>query len=252
MAPRLRHDRPGLVPFGLCQRSAEQGPELGAGDWVAQRQEHGQRVDPLRQVLTGGLAQLVVGGDDVEDVVAQLEEHAEAASERGQHVHVAARQAAGQRADAARRRHERSGLALDGGQVVRLGAFGAVGRAHLGHLSLAQQAQGVGEKTGDLGAERGGDLRRAGQEEVARHDGHEVAEAGVDALDVAAHECLVHDVVVVERGEVDELHRHRPLQVVGGGGPATSGGRRQGQAGAQTLPSGRDQVRRDLVQELVA
>ena len=119
-------------------------------------------------------------------------------------------------------------------------------------LSLAEQAQGVGEQAGDLGAERGGDLGRAGQEEVAGHDGHEVAEAGVDALDVAAHQRLVHDVVVVERGEVDELHRHRPLQVVVGGGPVAAGGRRQGQAGAQALAAGRDEVRGDLVQERVA
>ena len=96
---------------------------------------------------------------------------------------------------------------------------GAEGGPHLGDLALAQQAQGVGQQAGDLGAERGGDLGRAGQEEVAGHDGDEVAPAGVDALHVAAHQGLVHDVVVVERGQVDELDRHRPLQVVGGGRP---------------------------------
>ena len=54
----------------------------------------------------------------------------------------------------------------------------------------------------------GGDLRRPGQQEVAGEDGPEVAPPGVDALDGAAGRGLVHDVVVVERAEVDELDRH--------------------------------------------
>ena len=167
-------------------------------------------------------------------------------------VDLGAVEAAGEGADAARRGHERGGLALDGAEVVGLGACRAEGGAHLGHLALAQQAQGVGQQAGDLGAERGGDLGRAGQEEVAGHDGDEVAEPGVDALDVAAHQGLVHDVVVVERGQVDELDGHRPLEVVAGGGPVAGRGRGQGQAGAQALAPGRDEVGGDLVQKRVA
>ena len=174
---------------------------------------------PSARSWPGELAELLLGADDVEDVVAELEEHAEAATEVGERVHLGARQAAGEGADAARRRHQGGGLAGDGGEVVVLGALGAEGGPHLGHLALTQPAQGVGQQAGDLGAERGGDLGRAGQEEVAGHDGHEVAPAGVHALDVAPHGGLVHDVVVVERGQVDELDGHRPLQVVGGGRP---------------------------------
>ncbi len=236
----------------MVERRAEQGSQLRAGAGVAQGQEHRQGVDPFGEVLAGGLAELLVGGDHVEDVVAELEEHAEAASEVREDVDFGAGEPAGERADATRRGHERGGLALDGPEVVVLGAFGAEGRADLGDLSLAQQAQRVGEEPGDLGAERRGDLGRAGQEEVAGHDGDEVAEAGVDALHVAAHQGLVHDVVVVERGQVDELDGHRPLEVVGGRRPATSGGRGQGQAGPQALAPGRDQVGGDLVEEGVA
>ena len=78
------HDGPGLVPLGLAERLAEQRPQLRAGVGVVEGEQDGQGVDPLGQVLAGRLAELLVGGDDVEDVVAQLEEHAEAAPEGGE------------------------------------------------------------------------------------------------------------------------------------------------------------------------
>ena len=241
-----------LSRSGWSRGAPSSGRSSGPVPGSRRARSTGQGVDALGQVLAGGLAELLVGGDHVEDVVAELEEHAEAASEPREHVHLGAGQAAGERADPARRGHERGGLALDGPQVVVLGALGAERRADLGDLALAQQPQRVGEQGGDLGAERGGDLGRAGQQEVAGHDGDEVAETGVDALHVAPHEGLVHHVVVVERGQVHELDGHRPLQVVGGGRPAPPRGRRQGQAGPQALPPGRDEVGGDLVQEPVA
>ena len=164
----------------------------------------------------------------------------------------AAGQPAGQRADAARRRGERRRLAADGREVVLAAAVDLEGRAHLGHLSLAEAAQRVGQQRGDLGAEAGGDGGAAGQQVVAGDDGHQVAEAAVDALDVAPDGCLVDDVVVVERGQVDELDRHAAHQVVLGGVPAAAGGRGQGQQGPQALAAGGDQVGGDLVEEAVA
>jgi len=107
----------------------------------------------------------------------------------------------------------------------------------------------VGEKSGDLGPERGGDLGRPGQQEVAGHDGHQIAPARVHALDRPAHGGLVHDVVVVERRQVHELHGHGPLEVVGPGFMLSPGGRGQGQPRAQALASGGDEMAGDLVEE---
>jgi heptaprenyl diphosphate synthase len=77
-------------------------------------------------------------------------------------------------------------------------------------LALATATSGASEASLEdlLGAEAGGDLGRAGQQEVTGHDGHQVAEPGVDALDIATHSGLVHHVVVVERRQVHELHGH--------------------------------------------
>ena len=105
-------------------------------------------------------------------------------------------------------------------------------------------------RPGDLGAERGGDLRGPGQQEVAGQDGPEVPPPGVDALDGAAGDGLVHDVVVVQRAEVDQLAGHAAEHdVVGGGGAGAGGG--DGHHRAQPLAAGHDQVAGDLGQLLV-
>ena len=130
---------------------------------------------------------------------------------------------AGERADPARGGHEGRRLPGDGLEVLLLGPADLEGRADLGHLALAEPAEGGGQQPGDLGAQAGGDGRRAGEQVVAGHDGHQVAEAAVHALDVAADRRLVDDVVVVEGGQVDELDRHRRP----GGRPRWPAGRRR-------------------------
>jgi hypothetical protein len=80
-----------------------------------------------------------------------------------------------------------------------------------------------------------------GEEDVAGEDGDGVVPAGVDALGAAPHGRLVHDIVVVERGEVHELHR-------GGGRDDLVGvpvGELRGQEreeGTESLATGLDQV----------
>ena len=78
---------------------------------------------PSARSWPGGLPSSSSVAIDVEDVVAELEEHAEAAPEVGERVDLGAGQAAGEGADATRRGHERGGLALDGAEVVVLGAL---------------------------------------------------------------------------------------------------------------------------------
>ena len=121
-------------------------------------------------------------------------------------------------------------------------------------LALAQPADGGGQQPGHLGAERGGDLRRPGQQEVAGEDRREVAPAGVDALDAAAGGGLVDDVVVVERAQVHELDgdaapdRRRRCA---GRPPAQPAPAATASSGPQPLAAGDDQVAGDLGEERV-
>ena len=135
----------------------------------------------------------------------------------GERLHLVAGEPAGQGTDPARRGHQRRRLAGDGLGVAVLAPAHLEGRVHLGHLTLAQLTEGGGQQGGDLGAQSGGDLGRSGQQEVAGHDGHQVAEPGVDALHVPTDGGLVHHVVVVEGGQMDQLDRHRPQEVLPGG-----------------------------------
>ncbi len=65
-------------PRGWPSRGRSSGPTLRVG----QGQQDRQGVDALGQVLAGRLAQLGLGADHVEDVVAHLEDHPEVAAER--------------------------------------------------------------------------------------------------------------------------------------------------------------------------
>ena len=162
------------------------------------------------------------------------------------------RQAAGERADAAGGRHERGGLAGDGGGVLLVAPGDLEGGAHLGDLSLAEPGQRLGQKAGDLGAQAGRDGGRAGQEVVAGHNGHQVPETAVYALDVAPDGGLVQHVVVVERRQVDQFHRHGSQQLVLGGRPLPTGGGGERQQGTQPLATCGDEMRGHRIEEGVA
>ena len=169
--------------------------------------QHRQVVDALGDVVAGGLAELLVGGDHVEDVVDDLEGHAVVPSELGELVDAVAGQVADDPTDAAGRGEQRRGLALDGDEVRLDGAGGVVGVPQLVHLALAEPADRGGQQARHLGAQAGGDLRGLGQQEVAREDRLEVAPAQVHALDAAAGLGLVDHVVMAERADLHELHR---------------------------------------------
>ncbi len=124
-----------------------------------------------------------------------------------------------------------------------------VSRAHLGHLSLTEPAQRVRQQLGDLHPKAGGDGGAPGQQIIAGDDGDEVPETAVDTLDVPPDGGLVDDVVVVERGEVDEFDRDPAHQFVLGGVAAAARRGGQCQQGAQAFAAGCDEVGRHLVQE---
>ena len=73
-------------PLALVERVAQHIAQPRADGGVRERPLHGKGVDALGQVLAGRLAQLGLGGDDVENVVADLKDHAEGLPEGRQVV----------------------------------------------------------------------------------------------------------------------------------------------------------------------
>ena len=103
------------------------------------------------------------------------------------------------------------------------------------------------------GAERRHQLGGAGHEDVAGEDGGGVAPDDLSARGAAAKRSLIHDVIVVERGDMSQLHGHArvaDLLASGQGGVAELGGQ-QGQDRAQALAPGLGQVRGRRVDGLV-
>jgi len=74
----------GSVTFVVRDLGGEQRAELGTDDGIVECMKHWERVDALEEIVAGGLAGCLVGGDDIEDVVNDLEGHAVRKPELGE------------------------------------------------------------------------------------------------------------------------------------------------------------------------
>ena len=244
-------DVAGRQALGVVEGAAQQVLEL-----VAPRAGEGpqdrQRVGALDHVVAAGLAEVVVAGHDVEQVVDDLEGDAVGPPERGEGVDLVAGELGHEGPDAARRGEQGRGLALDGAVVALFGAGDVEGVLELGDLALAEAGDGGGQQRGHLRAEAGRDLRRLRQQVVAGEDGLEVAPPGVDALDEVPGGGLVHDVVVVQRAQVHQLAAHPAHHRLGRHGLGAGGGGERGGHGERrplALAAGLDEVGGDLREE---
>ena len=244
------HERPGSGQRVAVDLAAEQVAQLGR---VGERVDHRQRVHALEDVVAGRLAEHVLARGHVEHVVDDLEAHAEVVAEGGECLEGRIVDRRDHAADATRRREERGGLARDRVDVRVDGPVGVEEVLQLEHLPAAQLADGGREQGGDVGAERRGERRRPGEQVVAGEDGHDVRPAGVHARDAPPGLGLVDHVVVVQRTEVHQLHRHPAGDGVVGDRPEALGGvggaDREGRA--QPLAAGGDEVAGDVREERV-
>ena len=125
-------------------------------------------------------------------------------------------------AEVGRGRDQRAGLVGHDAEVVGQGVV-AVARADgLADLALHEAGERAGLHADGVGAERRDDLRGVREQVVADEDRERVVPAGVGTLGAATHGRLVHDVVVVERGEMGELDGGAGRHDVGVGGSPNS------------------------------
>ena len=225
---------------------------------VSQHPDDRQRVHALAQIVARGLAEFLVGSHQVEHVIDDLECHAVREAEAGETFQRPGVSARDQPADAARSGVQLRSLALDGQQVLVLGAAAVIDQLQLTHLPLAQPPDGGGQQRGHVGPQRRCELRRLGQQEIARQDRLEVPPAMVDGLDAASCLGIVHDVVVIQRAQVHQLHGHAAAHHLVGDcwGRGALGIERQRRSDdkrrTQALAACRDQMRCHLGEEFVA
>ena len=238
---RRRRSRASLTD-AVVVVAVEDGGELGGvGAALAEEVEDGEGADPGPEVAAGDLAGHSGVAGDVQQVVAELEGPPDPLAELGQRVHhrrVGSGQGA---AEAAGGRDQGAGLVGEHGQVVLDRVVARAGAADLADLALGEPRDRPGQHPGGLGAEAGRDLRGPGEQVVAGEHGHLVVEAGVGRALAPAQLGLVHDVVVVEAGQVGELDGHRRPDQAGLVRVAGVAGD-QDQGRAQPLAAGGDQV----------
>ena len=126
-------------------------------------------------------------------------------------------------------------------------------RQGLVELAHAQALEGLGVSHDGLRAEGRHQLGGAGHEDVAGEDGGGVAPDDLSTRGATAQRGLVHDVVVVEGGDVGQLHGHTGVAdlLAGGQGRVAELGGQQGQDRTQALAPGLGQVRGRRVDGLV-
>ena len=115
-------------------------------------------------------------------------------------------------------------------------------------LAEAQPLEGPGLDAERAAAQLGHEDGGAGEDEVAGEDGHGVAPDLVGRGGAAAEGRGVHDVVVVQRGQVRQLNHDGGLHH-GGQRGVTQVGAEQGQQGADALAAGFHEVTRRCVSQ---
>ncbi len=228
------------------ERPAEHPPQfVGSSATPGERVHHRKRVDTFDHVVTCGLAELGIGRGEVENVVDNLEDHAVCRAVRGECVDDRAIVTGNQSTDASRSAVQRRGLAFDTCQVRLDRPRRVVGEAQFLDLALAQTTNRARKQTGDLGSERRRDFRRPREKKVTGENRLQVAPLRIDRLDTATRLGLVHDVVVVQRTQVDEFTGDSALNRVIRRGCGFRLGRQAGHNrhdGTQTLAARRYEV----------
>ena len=143
---------------------------------------------------------------------------------------------------------ERGGLALDDLDVVVDGHRRVAPETALHDLALGQADAGLGRPADDLGLEAGAEREGAAEEEVAGDQRVGEAEGLQRRRPPAARLAAVDDVVVQERGRVDQLERDGGLDGVVAARERSAGGRRvedeQDDGRPDALAARADEVRR--------
>jgi hypothetical protein len=208
-----------------------------------------ERVDALAQVLSRLLAEGLLAGRQVHDVVGELEGQTERLAVLLEHVQGLGRSVGQHPAQPARGGDQRAGLPADDVEVVGLRLLDPPGGLDLADLAIAQRRDRPGQQRADVGPEVGRDLGGLGEQVIAGEDRDGVAPSGVRRPHRVSRVRLVDHVVVVQRRLVHELDRDRAGDQPRVRGVAEVPGE-QDEHRPEPLPAGREQVLRGLGQHV--
>ncbi len=237
MQIRLGRDRPG-----------HQRTQPRVGRRVRERVQHRQSADAFPQIGARGLPG--VGGGDVDDVVGDLERHADGPAVPAQRRGLILRAPGEHPGVAGAGVDQRRRLLVQHAQVM--GDRVLAGRRPDGFPGLPGHQ--LGERLGDdphrVRAEPGDQPGGVREQEIAGQDRDGVVPPGVRRLGPAAHVRLVHHVVVVQRRKMDQLDDGGGDDHLFGLGMRTDTGRHQGEQRPEPLAAGVHQMRRGLGHEV--
>ena len=169
---------------------------------------------PLAEIVADILAHIARGPAPVEQVVDDLETHAERIAIGGQRLDLRVGYGGDDAADLGRGLEQGGGLAANDLRVDRFGRGEILRGGELQHLPLGDGGGRVGEDIEHV--QRAGfdhQLEGAGEEVIAHQHAGFVVPEQVGRGPPAPLAAFVDHIVMQERGGVDELHRRRQLLV---------------------------------------
>ena len=187
-------------------RTLEDLPQpVGGGPGLLQCIEHGQGVHTLAQVGAGQFAGLVGAAGNIDDVVGDLENRPDDRADPGQSLDLIGVGTGERPTELPGGGDQAGGLLRDHLQVVRDGIVGVTGTLGLAHLTGDQQGECLGDDAHRVGTKLGYQSGRRREQIITGQDRNVVAPAGICRRNAAAHLGLVHNVIVIQRGQVHQF-----------------------------------------------
>jgi hypothetical protein len=204
----------------------------------------------LGDVGEHGLAERVLVGLEVEQIVGDLERGAGVAAEGAQRQRKLHPRARRQRASLAAEGEERAGLEPAHGQGVVDGEVGAAAQRELPRLAGDELAQGPDQRLDGARHPRAHrEIERRGEQPVAGQHRHAVSIGDARGGEPAAGEAVVDDVVVQQRRRVHQLRRTGQRHPAARPAPRAGGPcRQESEHRSHPLAAGTDQLRRRRAQ----
>ena len=198
------------------------------------REEHGGGEGPFPDVRPGRLSDGFLVGNQIEGVIGDLKHHPYFPGPFREGVDDGLGRISGRGSESRRRPDQRGCLPTDHFVVFVYGVIEVSFELQLFGLTFDQVGVGGGEQTNRLLTEvRGGHLRCASHQKVSGQDCHRVRPVGIDRWRAAPHIRFIDHIVVIERADMDQLHRDAGFDramIVGGAKLCSQQGKQRAKA----------------------
>ena len=187
----------------IGHRAREDLPQpVGGRPCFGECEQYGQGVHTFPQVGSGQLARLVGIALDIDDVITDLEYRADDPADASQTLDLILVGTGERRAELPGSRDQAGGFLRNNFQIVRDGIVATFCTFGLAHLPGHQEGEGLSDDSDRIRSQLRHQPRGRREQIISGEDRDVVAPAGVGRRGTPTHLGLIHDIVVIQGGQV--------------------------------------------------